>query len=450
MAFALAALVLSSVLLLLHTTSVTLAQPTPIPTTLSSMPSTSTFRRPPIVNPDPTPEQRTALFRVYDKLRCGADQCVRIGDVEAICGWDASAVCNNSVVVELFIYTTRGLEGTLGSELLSLSHLTGITVSGASLTGTISSYIGALSNLTFLDLRTNSFTGTIPTQLAQLSKLEYLDLSFNQLEGTVPDWLRAAHQAHFSRCLVTTSSLATYRRSRLFASVCSPPSPDVASPRTATALTTVTTRLICCENSLWPCGERDRSCPTVTSNVALIVGVMLGTCSPSPWSLSSSSSCASRTPANSGQTKDRGPHQQQRLRRRLRDGRQRPAAVAAAHAAGQRKYSNPLDNADSPYNVMPGQSSLRAWTPANKRTCPGARCRQWRGQCRRRQPARMHTFGDARHRVSQPAQNHRWQQSIPMPGSSGGLAQPYVPHPFIDQQHHQYNDDRFTNAQSPW
>jgi hypothetical protein len=446
MAFALAALVLSSVLLLLHTTSVTLAQPTPIPTTLSSMPSTSTFRRPPIVNPDPTPEQRTALFRVYDKLRCGADQCVRIGDVEAICGWDASAVCNNSVVVELFIYTTRGLEGTLGSELLSLSHLTGITVSGASLTGTISSYIGALSNLTFLDLRTNSFTGTIPTQLAQLSKLEYLDLSFNQLEGPVPEGFAQLTKLTFldvshNKLSGVVPPLSFIRQCYVAAK------PDVRWAKDNNCFENCDNETLCCEDSIWPCGEAIDP-PESDDNVALIVGVVLGIL------LAVAIVIVVVVVVRKSHT---GANKADQIEVRINNSGYAAASEMADNGLPpsqqlqvSRKYSNPLDSADSPYNVMPGQSSLPSMDAGQQAYM------QWGALSPMARPmpappaGGMQTFGDADTEYRNLHKTTGGQQSIPMPGSSGGLAQPYVPHAFIDQQHHQYNDDRFTNAQSPW
>ena len=80
----------------------------------------------------------------------------------------------------------NGLEGTIPSELSSLSSLRRLTLWENRLTGRIPTQLGNLSDLLDLDLGGNRLTGSIPTELGNLSRLGNLDLRDNDLTGRIP------------------------------------------------------------------------------------------------------------------------------------------------------------------------------------------------------------------------------------------------------------------------
>ena len=65
-------------------------------------------------------------------------------------------------------------------------RVTGLDLSGESLSGTIPASLGSLFELTELDLSGNSLTGSIPEELGWLHNLDTLRLSGNSLTGCIP------------------------------------------------------------------------------------------------------------------------------------------------------------------------------------------------------------------------------------------------------------------------
>ena len=66
------------------------------------------------------------------------------------------------------------------------TDITFIELDSRGLTGSIPSEIGNLTNLTGLELNDNQLTGEIPKEIGNLTNLEYLGLWNNQLTGDIP------------------------------------------------------------------------------------------------------------------------------------------------------------------------------------------------------------------------------------------------------------------------
>ncbi|WOK95895.1 putative leucine-rich repeat receptor-like protein kinase [Canna indica] len=146
--------------------------------------------------------------------------------------WEGVLNCSNSRVTELKLFN-MGLEGTLSSEIGSLTGLQSLDLSynkdlegelpssigmlkqlhtlrliACKFSGIIPNELGNLQNLKILALNSNQFSGKIPASLGRLSHLQYLDLADNQLNGTLPtsategsglDRLWAAQHFHFNK-----------------------------------------------------------------------------------------------------------------------------------------------------------------------------------------------------------------------------------------------------------
>ena len=97
------------------------------------------------------------------------------------------------------------------------SRVTGLALSGKTLTGTIPPDLGTLFELTTLDLSGNQLTGEISSELGWLFNLEELRLSGNQLTGCVP---------------VALKDVATNDLSSLNLLYCQPPAPENLSAGT--------------------------------------------------------------------------------------------------------------------------------------------------------------------------------------------------------------------------
>lgn len=74
----------------------------------------------------------------------------------------------------------RSLTGPLPAELLELTELTELNLTGNKLSGEIPLDIGKLSNLTNLNLKETGIVGVLPPSLAGLAKLEKLALQGNE------------------------------------------------------------------------------------------------------------------------------------------------------------------------------------------------------------------------------------------------------------------------------
>jgi hypothetical protein len=85
-------------------------------------------------------------------------------------------------------WNTRGLEGSIPSDISSWSNLEVLTIDESpNLQGTIPSQLGLLSNLKTLEIqRSNNFYGTLPSELGLLSNLETFNFAANTHNGTLP------------------------------------------------------------------------------------------------------------------------------------------------------------------------------------------------------------------------------------------------------------------------
>ncbi len=99
--------------------------------------------------------------------------------------WHGVTTDRNGRVVELDL-SENELNGTIPSELGSLTYLEELNLSQNQLSGTIPSELGNLTNLTALSLFSNRLSGGIPSELGNLSNLELLALFENNLRGTIP------------------------------------------------------------------------------------------------------------------------------------------------------------------------------------------------------------------------------------------------------------------------
>nr|AMM43076.1 LRR-RLK [Vernicia montana] len=78
------------------------------------------------------------------------------------------------------------IRNAIPASLGNLTNLTGLYLTGNSLTGAIPSSLGQLVLLSVLDLSHNSFTGSIPMSFASLGNLTSLDISSNFLSESIP------------------------------------------------------------------------------------------------------------------------------------------------------------------------------------------------------------------------------------------------------------------------
>ena len=99
--------------------------------------------------------------------------------------WHGVTTDRNDRVVELDL-SENELNGTIPSELGSLTNLEMLDLSENQLRGTIPPELGNLTNLEVLNLFENRLSGTIPSELGNLSNLGGLALSKNNLRGTIP------------------------------------------------------------------------------------------------------------------------------------------------------------------------------------------------------------------------------------------------------------------------
>lgn len=102
--------------------------------------------------------------------------------------WHGVTTDRNGRVVELDL-SENELNGTIPSELGSLTNLEVLKLSQNQLRGVIPPEFGNLTNLNFLDLFENRLSGTIPSELGNLTNLEALVLFNNNLSGMIPSSL---------------------------------------------------------------------------------------------------------------------------------------------------------------------------------------------------------------------------------------------------------------------
>jgi len=104
---------------------------------------------------------------------------------EPMTSWNGVAYNSNVCVTQLNLKNNQ-LNGTIPSELGSISHLTRLDLNSNQLSGNIPAELGDLSNLTILDLRNNQLSGNIPAELGNVVNLTTLNMHGNQLSGPIP------------------------------------------------------------------------------------------------------------------------------------------------------------------------------------------------------------------------------------------------------------------------
>ncbi|PRP81701.1 putative receptor-kinase [Planoprotostelium fungivorum] len=93
--------------------------------------------------------------------------------------------CTSGIVTGLSL-SGLSLSGTLSSSIGSLTNLTSLSISMTRLNGQIPSTIGQLKSLTNLQLMNNMFGGPLPSSMGNLYNLQTLDLSYNyRLNGSI-------------------------------------------------------------------------------------------------------------------------------------------------------------------------------------------------------------------------------------------------------------------------
>mmetsp|Transcript_7252 Transcript_7252/g.10922 ORF Transcript_7252/g.10922 Transcript_7252/m.10922 type:complete len:1551 (-) Transcript_7252:120-4772(-) len=111
------------------------------------------------------------------------------------CDWYGIS-CSNRRTGDGHVYKINlgknGLDGTIPTEIGTLSNLLGLSLSQNDLDGAIPTEIGKLSSFFELNLYDNHLSGTIPSELGQLNAFFNpldLDLSTNHLNGSIPSEL---------------------------------------------------------------------------------------------------------------------------------------------------------------------------------------------------------------------------------------------------------------------
>ena len=123
-----------------------------------------------------------ALLASKDLLR--GDQALNWSEDLSIDSWQGIEIAHERVVgIDL---SSRGLSGSIPSELAILTNLRRLVLILNKLNGLIPPEVGNLEDLRFLDLRWNQLTGEIPSQLGELNNLQRLYLGDNKLSGPVP------------------------------------------------------------------------------------------------------------------------------------------------------------------------------------------------------------------------------------------------------------------------
>jgi Leucine-rich repeat (LRR) protein len=90
-------------------------------------------------------------------------------------------------IFECWIDKNPGFDGTIPTEIGSLSTLASFSVTENSLTGTIPSELGNLTDMQRLWMYNNFLTGTIPNELGNMDILKVLRIEGNAFTGTMPD-----------------------------------------------------------------------------------------------------------------------------------------------------------------------------------------------------------------------------------------------------------------------
>lgn len=130
------------------------------------------------------PEQAGALVSLYEATG-GATFGTINGWIEANpCQW-YGVICMFDNVVSVWPYGAK-VEGTLPTEIGSLTALNSFHWSNFDISGTLPTELGRLTNLAVLALSDTLISGVIPTQLGQLTSLSEALLQANRLAGPVP------------------------------------------------------------------------------------------------------------------------------------------------------------------------------------------------------------------------------------------------------------------------
>ena len=134
-------------------------------------------------NADLVADCRTLLSLMHD-LRGTAE--LNWSGETAITDWDGITVGGTPQRVRRLELDTYGPDGTIPTELGSLTNLTRLNLSNNDLNGSIPTELGNLTSLATLELQSNDLNGSIPTELGSLTSLRWLYLGSNDLTGSIP------------------------------------------------------------------------------------------------------------------------------------------------------------------------------------------------------------------------------------------------------------------------
>jgi Leucine-rich repeat (LRR) protein len=93
----------------------------------------------------------------------------------------------NFTNLRTFNCQSSGLNGTLPTELFSMTWLEELLLYGSRLEGTIPAAIAQMTGLRVLDLSYNYFNGTLPAEIGTMVKLEVLAIGGSTRYGPIPD-----------------------------------------------------------------------------------------------------------------------------------------------------------------------------------------------------------------------------------------------------------------------
>ena len=137
---------------------------------------------------DPSLLQRYTLKTIYfgnNGVRWSSRETNVWGSGVSECDW-GHVGCVNKVVNELD-FKNVGFEGTLSSELLQLTKLTSLDVSGNILNeGVFPTVLTQMSNLVKLDITETGMSGRLPDAIGDMTNLQILYCGFNSFTGELP------------------------------------------------------------------------------------------------------------------------------------------------------------------------------------------------------------------------------------------------------------------------
>jgi hypothetical protein len=108
-----------------------------------------------------------------------------------VCFWEGVSCGTSTTSVQSIEWGSRGLSGTIGTEISTLVDLEHFDVHNNNIGGVIPEQLYTLVNLTVVYLYKNDISGTISSRIGDLWKLRTWHSSHNRLTGSIPAEIRS-------------------------------------------------------------------------------------------------------------------------------------------------------------------------------------------------------------------------------------------------------------------